>query len=728
MSFSVLPISKIILTVAAVAATAAQIYDNIERLRICDPNKVGNRVKFTSYPKCPSAKDYNSDRFNVYGGTVIQFKPNILSAKMHGLKCWLVSSKRDMFTDFWGRSYHRPAREYDKMAAVGIDECKEWFKKKKCSQGPLKLLRTDYKGNKHYSTNNPIVEKSFWETNIISYTHNCFVSEMDIISDSPFTAIRSEDAGLVMTDHKHLFDRQLGVETDTATYVWDQPHKAVVCTYIIWEVYHNITQQFMDNADHFYIILPVVKRNIYINPIKQRVQLKTIDHSYCITQALKSYPDAKLYYTSGHEIIAYMPNNVSLEHLHEFLITNGSVDMTHNIPREPPWHSKTKRVISPSSFSISNGNDRHKRDIHPTFTPKNIEWLTGEETIMEHVRYYVGGEIREWMKSDDKRVFEDWCTEMKYKHDMARIMANMAPSSALSILFGQDVFAKKRGDVYEISKCRHVKENEFTVHNTLKISEKHNLCYSRPILKFIDDNINIEVMGQIGLDKRVIFPPTYTETCKPNSLLYFDVLDKIYLFKNYKLVKNDALNMAVENINIRSKDMPHIVPPITGDVPIYKSEYNETELSGPMDVLDVLMTQNYYRYNSLKIHEYLHNFHQAVGMPPAYSFQQLLTGIESIGSGFTKFFFSILHWFLFDVLLKVIGQILTFIFVICLLIAVIYANILFYAQITASMSSAIDKTIAVAKAKRKFKRQRLAELNKEEGKRLIDYNSDSETD
>ena len=58
----------------------------------------------------------------------------------------------------------------------------------------------------------------------------------------------------------------------------------------------------------------------------------------------------------------------------------------------------------------------------------------------------------------------------------------------------------------------------------------------------------------------------------------------------------------------------------------------------------------------------------------------------------------------------------------------IYANILFYAQITASMSSAIDKTIAVAKAKRKFKRQRLAELNKEEGKRLIDYNSDSETD
>ena len=124
-------------------------HDNIERLRICDPNKVSSRIKFASFPKCPTPKDYDKGQRSIEGGTVLTFKPNLVKITARGYRCYIVRSVRRTVTNHIGLSVSKPSNweDIDEKRPVTPEACRKWKKEKRCTVHTKHYRITD-----HYST------------------------------------------------------------------------------------------------------------------------------------------------------------------------------------------------------------------------------------------------------------------------------------------------------------------------------------------------------------------------------------------------------------------------------------------------------------------------------------------------------------------------------------------------------------------------------------------------
>lgn len=575
--------------------------DHIQRLRICDPTVIINRVTFDDFPRCPSPVEFSNGSWAVHGGSVILFKPNAYQIHTKGYICREEIRESYEYTDFLG---HTISQDNGKpriiKRTVSSHVCRGWLETKTCKHG--RLTRTgSVRGKPRWSYFPPLRRSGSWMKYTHTQTPSCFLEETDIWSQAPFDFIMYDSNKRInlpvgaFENGKGYSDRYIGLH-------WKPVLKSKVCDYVIDSIHTNVTVQNMDyDKSHFFIILHDAKRYIYIDPKKHMSDYSHWDHTYCMTQALKKRGSvASLYFTTSGEILAYIPPEVSMSSLHDYVKKSGVIISYNLLPFQETVEDESKTMNS--GKVTSNANDH---PVHPSIDLPNAGWLIGLQKNIETVRYFVQKTMRDWTVSQAKRDFEAWCNEALYRQTQARIQARMSPSDVLSVWLNMDVFARLRGDLYEISPCRYLKVAEYKIFPFLNVSRQHGVCFSRPLIEYIDAQTGSKMYGQISHDQRVVTPAVFTEDCDEGAEHFFFIEGDLYVFQNYLLVNTtdsgdnstatNRANGAFTILGLQSKNRPHIVPPISEEVPLFKPTYNVTELAQSLDFMDMALKNNYQR-------------------------------------------------------------------------------------------------------------------------------------
>ena len=333
--------------------------DNIERLRVCDPNKVLYRVKFASFPKCPTPTDYGDGERSYVGGTALTFKPNLYQVKANGHRCYIVRSVRRTVTNHIGM-VSMPANwvDIDEKRPVSAETCRLWRDNRKCTvntfhyritdyyptifsslpqnkteEMELKLIKQFADNEKFYASKNEITAASLWNNIAETVTTNCFLETTTISSNAPYNRLVTTNGDIGVKER--IFSLDDSLVTDTDTYVWKKPDPPRLCDYILHEVHRgNVVKQKMKNSTAFYLVLSEAKRSFYITPETQRIFLNdtNIYHTYCITTALTQFNKSEIYAMPYGMLVAYIPTEISVQEIHDEIASKAGENLRRSLP------------------------------------------------------------------------------------------------------------------------------------------------------------------------------------------------------------------------------------------------------------------------------------------------------------------------------------------------------------------------------------------------------------
>lgn len=756
----------------------------VGRLRICDPTKIATRVRFSSFPKCPETKDYNTGQQTVEGGTAILFKPNLVQVTAHGYKCYQVRSVRRSVTNALGLQSSVPAnwKDIDERQPVDVETCKRWVKDRECKtyqkhdrvthyNTPVwstlpeskhevmkfQFIRQDA-NSEYLATKREVVAGTLWSNIVETTTYNCHLETLKIISNAPYNIIRTAEG--IIGVKKRIFSLDDSVVTDEATYIWRKPDPPNLCDYIVDEIHSDtVVKQFMDGESHFYLILTEAQHSMYINPKKQKIHLGNESyHAYCITTALSEFDKSELYIMPSGLLVGYIGPNTTREEIHNEIINKTGGDLRRSVNMNDRKEGEDDPTEGDDAFFESNGESKKQRKkrkkrlvgVEP-FSPRNAGWMIGDEKITASIRYFFENKIKNWTQSISKQQFEVWCANALYRHTLARTLSNMNPSEVLSAYMGQDILARKMGDLFEISQCRYVTKREYRVLPTLRVPGDTDMCYTRPLISIYDSLHNKDEIGQVLYNKQIIFPPVMSEACKSNSLFYFYIQNMMYIYKNYQLVYGpsgisipqyninsvrapngtvvnttviderqkdptqamiDTLSkLQVEELGVRDIDIPNAIEPMNIKVALHKPSYSFRELDDVISPYDAMLAANYRRRNDQKLQQFINAYTRTVRQEPSMAeineafedaFIKMGTGILGIGNlitntmnGFTQVFFGAVDWVISNIE-NLIVQICLSLLTIVIITGGIYGFVCFigmiYAHTKQGMMFVVQKT------------------------------------
>lgn len=88
-----------------------------------------------------------------------------------------------------------------------------------------------------------------------------------------------------------------------------------------------------------------------------------------------------------------------------------------------------------------------------------------------------------------------------------------------------------------VTECILVQNSTVSLHSSLKIEGKSDICYSRPLVTFQFVNSTQTFRGQLGTRNEILLSTTYVEKCQPTAEHYFQAGDQIYYYKDYEFSK-----------------------------------------------------------------------------------------------------------------------------------------------------------------------------------------------
>nr|AFM85235.1 glycoprotein B [Myotis ricketti herpesvirus 2] len=298
-----------------------------------------------------------------------------------------------------------------------------------------------------------------------------------------------------------------------------------------------------------------------------------------VSKTHKSNGTTQIYKTSGGLYIAWHP-------LVQINLLQAHADATANKTNETETSSTPTPPTTPTSSSSSS---RRKREVSSTGGSQN---MSSEASVAASQVQFAYDSLRNSINKVLEELSRTWCREQHREAMMWFELSKINPTSVMSAIYGKPVSAKFVGDVISVSDCIAVNQSRVSLHNSLRVQNQPNMCYSRPLVSFEFINGSETFTGQLGSRNEILLSTALVETCQENTEHYFQFGDQMHKYKNYRHDSNMSMTK-IPTLNTMITLNLSLVENIDFEV-IELYSRNEKRLANVLDIESMFREYNYY--------------------------------------------------------------------------------------------------------------------------------------
>ncbi len=457
-------------------------------LKWCNEDLVVEFAAFNDRPHCGDDEDGQADpEYDEEQGKATLFKPNVRAAETPAYKCVLVETLIGTTYWFFGTKTESKTMRY---LSVHVDECRDWVLSKRCRYG--KLVAMDDRGQltayQNWKTNNREEYVYRWPLHTECTVHNCLLSQGFVRTQAPFKSLISSHLGRLPAGYAPGQSSPSYFSTTTGTLVWDRFEPKRLC-YYAKHMSFDATKRIYRSADKADLVNFISDTTMTMFSSRQRngFDPRTVNYTCLLAAARKT----TVFYALNQDLVlAFTPGEII---------------------------------------------DRQKRQA-PSLEQAQLQY-TYDALAMDLNRV-------------KKNLAANWCRAQQNFYDLSLRGASIDPSSVFSSFYQRPVKAVLHGDLFAIHPCKIIRGSQVTLVPSLLTTHRPDLyrrmgiavnehrCFSRPLVSFAYYNETLYRQITPNFELSGLFP--YTKACDGAHEFLFEIGDRYYHFKHYRLTGSHA--------------------------------------------------------------------------------------------------------------------------------------------------------------------------------------------